>query len=128
MTRIVTESEFKVISSKESKDFGEWEIEHIPTQNIVAKISTYSGYGKRTKKLYVNRTSICQVGNQKEALIKLAEFFTVNKEKMKLLAETVVELKKDLDKVNYEQSKMVINKEIERVNKEWDKLSEYNLV
>ena len=99
MTRIVSADEFKVISSAESKEYGEWDIEHIPTNTIVAKISTYSGYGASTKSLYVKSKSICKVKNQKEALVKLAEFFTENKKEMTYLTEIIVELKKDLDNI-----------------------------
>lgn len=117
---------FKVISSAESKEIGHWDIESISTGEVVAYISTYSGYGSKHKNLKVKDKTVCKVKNQDEAIVRLIEFFAENQRAISLNNNNISVLEDDLKNVS-DLSKDLIVKEIERLQKVNENLEQYNL-
>lgn len=119
---------FKVESSAEAKEAGIWRITHVESGRVVAVIDTYHGFRRNIKQLKVHDRTICDVSNQKEALEQLEKFFSEIKSDLKTISETIMELKQDLLIVKHEQSMIAIRKEIDLMNKELERLQQYNLI
>ena len=118
---------FKVESSAEAKEIGLWEITHIETGEVVAVISTYHGFGGSAKRLKVKDKVVDKVKNQKEALKKLEKFFKDTKQEISRLNSTVAVLERDKTLVESGHTYFLIEKEVERIKKEIEKLEQYNL-
>lgn len=119
---------FKVESSAEAKEMGRWEITHVETGEVVAEITTFYGFRSNTKQLKVKDKTVCDIKNQKEAVVKLEKFFSDVKLNIATLKSTIEELKSDLALVQNDCSSSVLKIEIERIEKEIEKLEQYNLI
>ena len=119
---------FKVESSAEAKEIGHWEIKHTDSDKVVAVISTFHGFRKEIKQLKVKDKIVCDIKNQKEALVKLENFFERIKrdiESNKILHE---HLTRDINLVRSTHSVDVLFKESQRLEKVIEDLEQYNLI
>ena len=119
---------FKVESSADAREAGRWEITHIESGEVVARISIYHGFRREIKQLKVKDKVVCEIKNQKEALAKLEKFFSDIKWDIHLFKVLIKELESDLALVQNDISSVVLKKEIERIEKEIEKLEQYNLI
>lgn len=118
---------FKVESSAEAKEIGNWEITHVESGKVVAEISTYHGFRKSIKQLKVHDKNICEVSNQKEALEKLSEFFEKIKKDISELKETIEILEESKSLLNHEYPIIILDNEIKRLKERVENLEQYNL-
>lgn len=119
---------FKVESSAEAKDIGQWEITHVESGEVVAEIKFFSGFRTNKKQLRVKDKVVCEVKNKNEAVEKLEKFFLGVKLDIALLCATAKELENDLALVKNDSSMVILKKEIERIGKEIERLEQYNLI
>ena len=117
---------FKII--REDKEIEEWDIVHIESNKVVAKIIVKSGYKWQKKKLYVLDKEVCDIQNQKEALVKLEEFFFKNKRETENQKNFHRELLSNLNVVEGHYTYNLILKEIKAVEEKISELEQYNLI
>ena len=119
---------FKVESSAEAKEIGIWDITHVESGRVVAKISTYRGFRRNIKQLKVHDKNVCEVRNQNEALEKLGEFFAEIKRDISELEAKVEILEDSKRALNHEYAIGVLDKEVQHLKKNIEELEAYNLV
>lgn len=119
---------FKVESSAEAREMGQWDITHSETGEVVARITTFHGFRKEIKQLKVKDKVVCEIKNQKQAVEKLEEFFLSVKKDILLLKSKVKEIESDLTLVQNDSSIAPLKREIENLTGKIEKLEQYNLI
>lgn len=119
--------DFKVI--RPEKDYDYWEI--FLEEKQVGKIEVSNGWGRSSgKRLYLGDTEkeIARVSNQKEALEKLQKFFEENKQEISRYENLMQEVQNGISEVSSDYNKKVLETEYIKLEKEKEKLEQYDLV
>ncbi|KLA07045.1 hypothetical protein B4086_5521 [Bacillus cereus] len=119
--------DFKII--RPEKDYDYWEI--YLKEKQVGRIEVPNRWGKSSgKRLYLGDTEkeIASVQNQKEALEKLQKFFEDNKREIGRYASLMQEVQIGISEVSSAYNKKVLETEYIKLEKEKEKLEQYDLV
>ncbi|MGG1263806.1 hypothetical protein [Brevibacillus laterosporus] len=111
---------------KESE--GHWDI--LSNDKIVGSIQQSNwDFGRRPPKtLYVGDKRICTIANQKEAIIRLEEFFAKNKKEIEKTEKLIEELTIGITQVTHQICIDALNKERDKLDEFLTKLKSYDLI
>ncbi|PGR83695.1 hypothetical protein [Bacillus cereus] len=119
--------DFKIV--RPEKDYDYWEI--LLEEKQVGKIEVSNGWGRNSgKRLYLGDTEkeIAKVSNQKEALEKLQKFFEENKREIARYESLMQDVQEGINELSSTYNKKVLETEYIKLEKEKEKLEQYDLV
>lgn len=119
--------DFKII--RPEKDYDYWEI--FLNEKQVGRIEIPNRWGRSTgKRLYLGDTEkeIASVQNQKEALEKLQKFFEENKREIARYESLMQDVQAGIAELSSTYNKKVLEAEYIKLEKEKEKLKQYDLV
>ncbi|PER55616.1 hypothetical protein CN495_07630 [Bacillus thuringiensis] len=119
--------DFKIV--KPEKDYNYWEI--FLGEKQVGRIEIPHRWGSSGgKRLYLGDTEkeIASIQNQKEALEKLQKFFEENKQEISRYENLIQEVQNGISEVSSAYNKKVLETEYIKLEKEKEKLEQYDLV